>query len=298
MDIKLHKPHDKFVREVLSDTANAVDFFRSALPAELVAVLDIDKLNVEPGSLIEEKFREYYTDNVYKFPMKTSGRYLYVYLLFEHKIEADEDIYLQLLKYMAELYLKYRAPVVPYVFYHGEQEWWLPLQFSEFFKLNEEEKFLTKYMPDFTYELFDPVHHDLNGLVFDLTIRAFLHLLRYSRDESGEFEKRLIELIDLLVELVHSGGDIKFIQKLMLYLGGTKDLDVIDRTRELFRERLTAEQEAEMMTAIESLVLKAKLEDARNFLANGVSLEIVIKSTGLTREQLIAAGIEIPPEER
>ena len=35
----------------------------------------------------------------------------------------------------------------------------------------------------------------------------------------------------------------------------------------------------------------AKLEDARNSLENGVSLEIVLKSTGLSAEQLKAAGI-------
>jgi len=36
---------------------------------------------------------------------------------------------------------------------------------------------------------------------------------------------------------------------------------------------------------------EGKLEAARNLLENGVSLEIVLKSTGFTRQQLIQAGI-------
>ena len=38
-------------------------------------------------------------------------------------------------------------------------------------------------------------------------------------------------------------------------------------------------------------MIEGKLETARNLLANGVSLEVVQKSTGLTAEQLSAAGI-------
>jgi len=41
--------------------------------------------------------------------------------------------------------------------------------------------------------------------------------------------------------------------------------------------------------------LEGKLENAKNFLENGVSLEIVLKSIGLTEEQLQAAGI-LPEE--
>ncbi len=41
-------------------------------------------------------------------------------------------------------------------------------------------------------------------------------------------------------------------------------------------------------------LLQGKLEDARNLLENGVSLEIILKSTGLTREQLIEADIIKP----
>ena len=49
------------------------------------------------------------------------------------------------------------------------------------------------------------------------------------------------------------------------------------------------------MTTAERLEQKGlepgKLEDARNLLENGVSLEIILESTGLTEEQLRQAGI-------
>ena len=50
------------------------------------------------------------------------------------------------------------------------------------------------------------------------------------------------------------------------------------------------EQEAEKRGRLEG-GLEGKLEDAKNLLENGVSLDIVIKSTGLTQEQMREAGI-------
>ena len=47
----------------------------------------------------------------------------------------------------------------------------------------------------------------------------------------------------------------------------------------------------------EEIWLETMLEVAGNCLKNGVSLEIVLKSTGLTLEQLLAVGIVIPKEQ-
>jgi len=51
-----------------------------------------------------------------------------------------------------------------------------------------------------------------------------------------------------------------------------------------------------MQQLLEEGKKEGKLEAARNFLENGVALEIVLASTGLSREELKAAGI-LPGEE-
>ncbi len=60
------------------------------------------------------------------------GEIGFIYILFDHKSQPSKDIYLQLLKYMVEIWINYTIenenwdklpPIIPFVLYHGKVKW-------------------------------------------------------------------------------------------------------------------------------------------------------------------------------
>ncbi|MBE7437625.1 MAG: Rpn family recombination-promoting nuclease/putative transposase [Spirochaetales bacterium] len=96
-----------------------------------------------------------------------SGKAAHLYILFEHKSHLDPGIFSQLLSYLARIYRQQSQqgqliPVLPFVFYHGGQEWKLGTNFMDRFDLDEREAaILSPYIPAFSIELFDLDQADL-----------------------------------------------------------------------------------------------------------------------------------------
>ena len=59
-DIK--NPHDKFFKLVFGDVGNLMDFMRWNLPLEIRRRLDLESLEIVPGSYLEEDFSENFND--------------------------------------------------------------------------------------------------------------------------------------------------------------------------------------------------------------------------------------------
>jgi len=67
----LNNPHDKFVKEILTDKENARDFFSNYLPAPVRDLVDLNSLEICKDSFIEKEFHEYFSDLLYS--LKLSG---------------------------------------------------------------------------------------------------------------------------------------------------------------------------------------------------------------------------------
>lgn len=99
-------------------------------------------------------------------------------------------------------------------------------------------------------------------------------------------------------ELFFKDSELNFIRKMMVYIYGVRNIEP-GQLRILIEENVSPEKGYLAMTTAERLEkkgrmegkLEGKLEDAKSFLENGVSLEVVLKSTGLSIEQLKEAGI-------
>ncbi|WP_239377492.1 Rpn family recombination-promoting nuclease/putative transposase, partial [Frankia sp. Cj5] len=76
-----HTPHDAVFRRILGTPSNAASQLRAALPAELVARLDLDRLALVPGSLVDATLRWRHTDLLFTAPL--DGREAFVYVLIE-----------------------------------------------------------------------------------------------------------------------------------------------------------------------------------------------------------------------
>ena len=125
------KPHDHFFKQVFKDQKNVVDFIKQYLPKKISKELDLSSVQIIDPSANSEEDIEFVSDIVVS--CKTSdGTPADIYLLFEHKSYKDKGIYLQLLRYMYEMWQKdfrLKKPfrvIIPVVFYHGTNKWNIP----------------------------------------------------------------------------------------------------------------------------------------------------------------------------
>ena len=95
--------HDAFARESLSKPEVARDLVKNYLDKELVDLLDLSTLEVVKDSFIDGKYKEHFSDCLYKIKTKDNEE-VYIYTLVEHKSSVDRNVPLQLLKYMTMIW--------------------------------------------------------------------------------------------------------------------------------------------------------------------------------------------------
>ena len=81
---ELNNPHDKFFKELLGQPAAARDFITHYLPPDVVALLDLETLEVEKDTFIDDELSESLSDLLYSVRRLNDAK-LFIYLLFEHK---------------------------------------------------------------------------------------------------------------------------------------------------------------------------------------------------------------------
>ncbi len=84
--------HDLFIKGILSNQTEAIDFFYGSLPESITKLLQLENLELTKETFIGNDHKESRTDLLYKIPLK-SGSFAYIYLLFEHKSYYDPKIF-------------------------------------------------------------------------------------------------------------------------------------------------------------------------------------------------------------
>ena len=72
------------------------------LPKEMVKLLDLDSIQLQKDSYIDEKLKKSFSDLVFQIQTKESVGYISI--LFEHKSYPTEEISLQLLRYICNIW--------------------------------------------------------------------------------------------------------------------------------------------------------------------------------------------------
>ncbi len=298
--------HSSFVTDILSDRVFAADFFQALLPGSLADVWVPSTLAVEDASLVDPELREFRSDLLFTVQTKF-GKETALYILFEHKSRPDPDVLNQLFKYLYLIHARRDVvvPIVPVLLYHGSRKWNLPRRFMDSFRLDARTKTaIEEFALDFRYVLIDANQLHIDELALSLEHRAFLEILRgiWTFDDPVQ----LGDYLEKYQDLFFNNTQLQFLEKLLVYIFRVQEIEPRE-LRDLIKTRISQEKEGIIMSTAEKLEqqgilkgrlegrlegkLEGKLEDAANFLANGVSLEIVLKSTGLTHEQLLEAGI-------
>jgi predicted transposase/invertase (TIGR01784 family) len=126
----IQNQHDKLFKGIFCQPAHAAELLRTSLPPALLEHVDMPSLELAPGSFVDHKMRERFTDLLYRVTL--AGRQAFVYLLLEHKSTADALTAFYIARYVIDIlgdYLKNHPrarilpAVVPLVVHHGAGGW-------------------------------------------------------------------------------------------------------------------------------------------------------------------------------
>lgn len=308
-------PHDATFRQFLSQPTIARDFMALHLPAEFLALCDLDTLKLESGAFVEEDLRQYFSDILYS--LKTTSRDDgYIHVLIEHQSSPDRHMAFRLMRYAIAAMQRHldaghkKLPlVIPILFYSGKRS---PYPYS------------TRWLDEFSIPAFASRLYSNAFPLVDVTVipdedivghrsMAALTLL-----QKHIHQRDLAELIDKLAPVILAGylssSQVISLVNYLLQAGETADADLFVRT---LAQRVPQHEDA-LMTIAQQLEQKgiekgmekgleeglqlgeqrglvkgrsegersAALKIARTMLQNGLPPSLVAEMTGLSDDDL------------
>ena len=240
-------PHDTFFRQLLSEPSVAVDFVQNYLPAKIIPLLDLSQLRIEKDTFVDARLRKHFSDVLYSVPLHPNSmpspqqvvaqlekpakrkrkkaepdnavERVYLYLLFEHKSQPDKGVRLQLLRYMTRIWEKawkkhrHLSPIVPIVFYHGQETWSYSSEFADLLTMIEEFK---PYTPQFRHLLIDLSAYSDEQMQGEVWLRVNLLILKHIFDDNlGE---QLPKILGLLRALVQKESGLEMLYTVLMYI--------------------------------------------------------------------------------
>jgi predicted transposase/invertase (TIGR01784 family) len=100
-DIKIHNPHDSFVRRSLSNLEVAKDLLKAHLLPTVVEQINWDTIQFTNRSFVKKELAQFHSDIVYKCEL--NGKKAYIYVLLEHQSTPDRMLAFRMLQYTVAL---------------------------------------------------------------------------------------------------------------------------------------------------------------------------------------------------
>ncbi|EJX9617322.1 Rpn family recombination-promoting nuclease/putative transposase [Salmonella enterica] len=300
--------HDGLFKLFLCEPDTARDFLAVHLPADIRAQVRLDTLKLEPGSFVDQKLRELHSDVLYSVET-AEGHAGYIYCLVEHQSTADRMMAWRMMRYsmaVMDAHLKKGNDtlpvVVPLLFYQGTVR---PYPYSTDWMDCFDAPALAREVYSRPWPLVDVSVMEDSDLQSHRRM-ALLELVQ--RDirhrDAASLLRDVVQLIRLagntreqveavLCYIIYNGMTSESITPFLYELAGEipeyKELIMGTIAQQLKEEgiQLGIQQGIEQGIEQARLVAQQKLlETAYALLDNGVSLDVVIKSTGLSRETL------------
>ncbi|MEM9188454.1 MAG: Rpn family recombination-promoting nuclease/putative transposase [Myxococcota bacterium] len=130
--------HDALFKRVFGVPAHAAGELQSVLPSGVVDRLDLDGLELLPGSFVDGEMGQRHTDLLFR--THADDTEVYVYFLLEHQSEPDPTMPRRIYRYVDRIWdavLRQEPeratlpPVVPVILHHGPQGWRAPRSLHE-----------------------------------------------------------------------------------------------------------------------------------------------------------------------
>jgi predicted transposase YdaD len=240
-------PHDLFFKQYLSHPVAAADFLRNHLPATVVALVDLTRLELAKDSFVDEQLRNHFSDLVYR-TVTTEETPVAFSLLFEHKSYPDEWVNFQVFRYLARMWeqefaeiqaahkeaqqtqpkpgrlprVRTLTPILPLLVYHGKDEWKVSLRFARHLTgMQDPEsplaKALAPYIPDFEPHLVNLTALPDEEIQGEVVTRLFVLVLKHIFEE--HLGDHLDEILALAAELSRQPNGLAMVITLLRYLG-------------------------------------------------------------------------------
>ena len=222
---KQHSPHDEFFRNVFADVEIARDFLENYLPAPILKMVELENLEIQPGTYVDKKLKKFSTDMLFKTTInKREG---YVYFLFEHKSYPDRLVALQLLTYMVQIWNQkvnrenatHIPMIIPMVIYHGKSKWnigTLEDLILDFDLLPEEAK---QMIPDYHYQVYDLSRYSDEEIKGHAKLRIMISILKAVFGNSdADALQTIVKAGVALAELEESEKGIEYFEVCLRYI--------------------------------------------------------------------------------
>ncbi|MGX9517287.1 Rpn family recombination-promoting nuclease/putative transposase [Vibrio mediterranei] len=263
----LQSIHDGLFKSFLTVPETARDFLEVHLPEQIKQVCDLNTLQLQPGSFLEEALVPYYSDVLYS--METESGAGYVYALIEHQSSPDKHMGFRLTRYAIAAMQQHLDAghdtlpiVIPLLFYHGKTS---PYPYS------------TNWLDEFDNpDLAKTIYSQAYPLV-DVTVIPDDEIIQHKRVALLELvqkhvrQRDLLDFADTVVTLLleHYLTE-KQLDSLMEYLvrvGETSNLEALVRT---LAEQVP-EHEEKFMTIAEQLEARGRQQGLKQGIEQGLS---------------------------
>ncbi|EIY7602442.1 Rpn family recombination-promoting nuclease/putative transposase [Salmonella enterica] len=296
--------HDGLFKFFLREPDTARDFLAVHLPADIRAQVRLDTLKLEPGSFVDQTLRELHSDVLYSVETE-EGHAGYIYCLLEHQSTADRMMAWRMMRYsmaVMDAHLKKGNDtlpvVVPLLFYQGTVR---PYPYSTDWMDCFDVPALAREVYSRPWPLVDVSVMEDSDLQSHRRM-ALLELVQRDirRRDAASLLRDVVQLIRLagntreqveavLCYIIYNGMTNESITPFLYELAGEipeyKELIMGTIAQQLKEEGIQQGIQQERQASLER-EQKTLLQTAWALLDNGVSLDVVIKSTGLSRETL------------
>ncbi|WP_113075622.1 Rpn family recombination-promoting nuclease/putative transposase [Petrotoga sp. 9PW.55.5.1] len=99
---EINNPHDAFFKRNFGDIEVAKDFLRNYLPEKVAQAIDLEHIEKENGSYVDEGFQNAQSDLLWKTKIDNQEGIIYTYYL-STKSYKDKKVIFQLLKYILQI---------------------------------------------------------------------------------------------------------------------------------------------------------------------------------------------------
>lgn len=307
--------HDLLFKLFLREPVTARDFLEAHLPEDIRSLVHLDTLRLESGSYVDEELKELHSDILYSVKMAQDERCL-LYCIVEHQSTEDEMMAWRMTKYTIRAmddHLKkgYKTlpVVVPLLFYHGDVR---PYPYSMDWLDCFEQPELARRVLSKPWQLIDVSVLDDDDIK---THRRMALLEMVQRDirlrDGRELLGRLVQLIqaglnsreqveavlrytimngmageDIRPYINQLSGDIPEYEELMGTIAQQLEENGIQKgIQKGIQQGIEQERQASLERE-RQIARKTLLDAARALIDNGVSPEVVMKTMGLSREEL------------
>ena len=283
-----HQKHDKIVRDILNDKEEVCKIINKY--GQIKNKTTKEEIEKYETSYITKNFQNKETDIVYKVKAKE------IYYLIEHQTKVEKNMAYRMAEYSLEI-MRSRIltnnvqvgnypKIIPIVIYTGKPKWTAERFLNS---IQEEYKIKSnKSQLQLGYNLID-IRNKEKAIEDDLLISKISIL------EKAKNTEEILEIIDKIAKKITNEGKRENLKRIVEYLLDDK---ILKDEMEEIKEKLKNEERDDIMRVHEVIrrdreksrkegKLEQAILDAQKMLAEKLDVNLIMKITGLKKEQFM-----------